>query len=38
MERSGLEQDIDHGCLVPECLQWLDLTLTNVLWKNNDIS
>ena len=35
---SGLEQDIDHGGLAPEYLQGVKLTLTNVLWKNNEIS
>jgi len=35
---SGLEQDIDHRGLAPEYLQGVELTLTNVLWKNNEIS
>lgn len=35
---SGLEQDIDHGGLAPEYLQAVELTLTNVSWKNNEIS
>lgn len=33
---SGLEQDINHWGLAPGCLQGVELTLTNVLWKNND--
>lgn len=35
---SGLEQDIDHGGLAPGYLQGVELTLTNVFGKNNEIS
>lgn len=38
MRCSGLEQDIDQGGLAPEYLQAVELTLTNISWKNNEIS